>query len=342
LASPNGTQAKTDDRETSVLESVSDGMSYEERSSSAFRALEAGHDPHSINQEYNKPFPAESDQAKGEPEEAEVSKQQPEDQDKPDGQGKGDKSDPEPDGKEPIDEQKLERFLAAKRILQRDQLTDADIEALGQDRAIELAASRAEAHAAIDRRFSQPKPKSESGDEDAPAQRSAETGDELEEIVTQISEYDDELAEKVKGMLSGSVEQLQTIQKEVAAQRFQVTVERVTGKYPELKDDATFNRVLDRAKILSQSPAYDSADAAFEDAAVLVLSPTREARAQDRLIDDNIRQRDGQIDADTAVDQEAKPMSQDERDSYAFELLGKGKTPAEVQAIIRKIPYPKS
>ncbi len=77
---------------------------------------------------------------------------------------------------------------------------------------------------------------------------------------------------------------------------------------------------------------------ALRDACILELSPRRERTAQDRLLDNSRKERDGQIDPDTIVDTDGKPMNQDQRESYALELLAKGYTPKEVNTKLSKIP----
>lgn len=346
VAEPKGTQAETlEAGDTAVLDAVSDGQSYEERASLAFRALEAGHTPQEINDKYTAPFDTDdsagggepdkkSETAEGDPAEATGGEQPPEETGEG---GNGESQQPKlPD----LDEGKLEKFLAAKRVLQRDQLTDTDIENLGIDRAIELAESRSKSHAEIDRRFSEPKPKDDQGSEDASQQTNDEGGSAAEQYIAEVREYDEGLADKLEGVLQGSEKQAQSAQAEIARHKLQVKIEQVSVRYPEMKDQGVFDQVLDKAKQLVKSPVYQDPGDALEDAAAIILAPRREQRAQDKLLEDNRNQRNGQIDTDTVVDTDTKPMNQDQRETYAMKLLGDGKTPAEVKAILNKIPYP--
>lgn len=332
VAEPNGIQQETQDSNNAVLDAVSDGMSYDERASKALEALNAGFEPHEVNRAYNAPFKDGKDasgaDAENDPEEAQggepIRKDKAERKPKK-GEEQGD-----------VDTEKLEKFLVAKRVLRRDQLEDSDIEALGMDRAIELAESRAKVHADIDRRFSQPS-QDKAERQDADPQHQSDT-DESTDLVDQVAEFDDELAEKVKAALAGSKSLTAQQTKDIAKQRFQLTVDRLKIQHSELDDQELLDQVLTKAEKLAKSGAYDSADQAFEDAATLILSPRREQRAQDRLLQNNHNQQAGQIDTDTIVDSDQRAMNQDERDTYAIELLGQGLTPPEVRAKLAKIP----
>ncbi len=330
MASPKGNSAETEMAE--MLEEVTQGESYDERASAVFRSLESGIEPSVVNKAYNAPKKSDDQ------EDSETAEEQPEEaagesaDDEAKQETEPEKAKSIPDG----DTQKHEQLLIAKQVLRRDNLTDDDFKLLGEDRIIELAEKRAEAHKAIDHRFFQTKAEPSENDKNTSDSLNAE--DQQDDSIELIREFDDELAEKVEARLKSIVSKNEQLERELAQSRFQVVVDNAKVKFPELKDQSVLNIVLDKANQLALSPAYTSAEDAMRDACELVLSGRREQAAQESLLKSNRTQRAGQIDTDTVIDDSKKPMNKDQKESLAFKLLEQGLSDREVQAKLAKIP----
>lgn len=335
MASPEGISAEAESS-TDILSDVSDGESYSERASAAYKALESGADPKDVNEAYNTPRKQSAADGKAE-DKSDTADDQPEEatDDGADGDPKTESKAKKADEDSEDSPERREQLLIAKRILSRDNLTEDDLKLFSEERILELAEKRSKVHQSIDERFFQAK-KPESGNENTDTTSNAETTD--EETIELIRDFDDELAEKVKAEIDGHVSKMAELERELALVKFQGVVQNKKSEFPELKDQSVLNRVLDKAGQLAQSQAYDTAESAMDDACQIVLGGRREQSAQENLLKSGRKQLDGQIDTDTVADNERRPMTRSEKESYGFMLLSEGLSAKEVSARLAKIP----
>lgn len=341
MATPEGTQATTSPSESELLSAVSSGESVDVRQDRAIEALKAGIPANDINRAFNAPIAVDGDKPEPEsgkdtttdkPEEARGNDDaKPKDQDK----SKAEKSDL-PTG---LDGPRLEKYLVAKRVLARDNMTQEDLDALGVDRVIALGEKRSEVQRTIDQRFTQT-PKKNTQSEDTGADEQIETDDEdLKTVLADLEEYDSELAKKVAKIAQKGSKSAEELQKQLNQKNLQVMVDSAKLKYPELKDEALVDSVLEKAARLASTGSYGSAQDALDDACVLLISPRRETQAQDRLLENNRAHRDGQIDSDTIIgDDINQPMNRDQREDLAIKLLRGGMDPEAVRRKVAKVP----
>lgn len=334
MASPNGTTTEITPETPATLEAVSSGTTYEERASAAYKALTEGHSPREVNQAYNRDDAGDGEEVEEKPAEATTKPPAKDADQKP--KDKADKA--KPAGTKD-DAAKAEELLIARRVLMRDGWEADELDLLDDDRIIAKAEKRSEHHRNLDRRLTPPAGKDDDKAGDEPgSERNAATEAE-DDLVESLREYDEELAEKVNARQSTLAKENADLKKQVALQRLQAIVAENKLKYPELGDEDVLDTVLDKARALARSDAYSSADEAFTDACSLILSPRREQSAQQRLAKQNREHRQGQIDTDTVIDDGGnKPMTRDEKDSYGFMLLSKGKTAKEVAELLARIP----
>lgn len=335
VAQPNGTQAETATEESTSIESAfASAKTYEERASAAFKSLEAGHPAHEVNRRFVETETEDPETAQGTPEEATGDpSEQPETPAK--AEEEGDK--PEPEDTQDIDVERMEKVLKAKRVLRRDNWTDTAMEKVDEDDLL-LIAEKAETRQRESDRFSQHKqPAKPEGTGDDNRQTETDGGDESQ-LIEQIAEFDDELAEKVKALVGRSAKEQQETQQVLARQRLEVIVSKAKSSYPELETEAVFDKAVEKAAQLAQSPGYTNAEDAFADACALVISPMRAKSAQDQLLKSSRSERDGQVDTTTTIDDSKRAMTRDEKQSLAFKLLGQNMTPEEVRARLAKIP----
>lgn len=333
VATPDGTIEETTTG-TDTLSAVRSAKTDEEKAHAAFVSLEAGEEPRSINRAINDlPTP---DASKEEADEGGGSKDDPKEaaEGAEDTKPEDKKADKAKESKD--DAQKREKLIIAKRILQRDNLSDADFEALGENRILELAEKREEVHKGIDRRFAQNPKEEEAGEGDPNPEANADT--DTTETVELIREFDDDLASKVEAVVGKMGTENAQLKRELALTKLQGVIDKATGEFPELKEQAELDVVLDKASQLAKGGAYENAHDAFSDACEIVFGGRREQQAQERLLTDSRKQRDGQVDTDTVVDTETKPMTSDEKDSLRFKLLSQGLTPKQVIDKLSKIP----
>ena len=340
MATPEGTQATTSPTESELLNAVSTGETVDARQDRALDALHAGIPANDINRAFNAPIAVDGDKPKPEsgkdtttdkPEEAKgTDDTNPKDQDK----SKAEKSDLPTD----LDGPRLEKYLVAKRVLSRDNMTQEDLDLLGVDRVIALGEKRSEVHKTIDKRFAQT-PNKNAQSEDTDTDEQTEGDEDLDQILADLNEYDTELAARVAKVAKKGSNTAADLQKQLNQRNLQVMVDSAKSKYPELKDEALLDQVIAKAAKLAQNPSYGSAQDALDDACVLLISPRRETTAQDRLLENNRAHRDGQIDSDTIVgDDITQPMDRDGREDYAIKLLQGGMDPESVRRKVAKIP----
>ena len=335
MASPDGTSTDTVSEATDALEAVSAGTSYEERASAAYAALTAGHTPQAVNSAYNRDDAADDDEDEDSTEEATGTTPDP--SPKPDAT----KAPKAKGAKDKGATEKAEAVLIARRVLMRDGWDAEDLDLLSNERILAKAETRAEHHRTLDRRLTSPTEKPADADDDDQAQEDRRTAatEPDDDFVDSIREYDEELAEKVNARQTSLASENETLKKQLAVQRLQAIVTENRIKYPDLGDEKVLDQVLAKARALARSDAYSSADEAFTDACSLILGSRREQSAQQRMAKQVREHRNGQIDTDTVTDDgETKPMTRDEKDSYGFRLLSKGKSPAEVRSVLARIP----
>jgi len=295
-------------------------MSIDERSSLAFKQLETGADPKVVNKGFNAPFKDDKTDSKADatdtPEEA---------------TGTTDAAS-KPDSKSGDDQRRTDLAIARRSLL-RDGWSEKNLDALSEDAILEMGPKRSEAQAAIDRRFSETGKKPN----DADATEVSET--DADDLFNEVREYDDELGSKAEARYRDVVKERDNLKNEIVRVRFQAVVEQAKSEFPELKDQAKLDSVIAKAKTLAASNAYTTAEEAFEDACKLCLGAEREQAAQQRLLDSNRSERNGQIDNSTDIDPETQPMTEDQIQSLSYKLLTvQGLDPEQVNRRISKIP----
>lgn len=343
MATPNGTATPGTIADESVdpIDALAPGLSYDERASRAFAALEAGHEPHEIQRRLSSPkTPGGADT----PEEA-------------NGQRRADKLEDnaakeEPAGNSPAGETERpaeskgeseppdEQLLVARRILQRDNWTDKMLGKMSREEIIEHAERRAEVQREIDSRITRPgqKPEQDRPGTQPETETAPAAGDDAE-IIEAVREYDPETAEKLAARLKSVADRERAMQEESARSKLQTARTRLKSEYPEVDSDDGWEKVRAKAETLVRTGAYDDVDAVLDDAAQLVYGKERDHRTRDRLLTKSRSEIDGQVDASSEGGFDtAKPMDDDEIDDIRYELLSKGKTPEEVRSIVSKIP----
>lgn len=335
MAEPNGATLET--QLTAADQPAAAGpMTAEERASRAFAALVAGQPAGSVRADLDRE--AADRVAPGEdresPEDAGDDRRPPAAEDAP-----------EPDDKagEGTDDAATtdEDFLRAEAVLRRDGWTQAMIERMPREDLLAHAEKRRKVQADVDRFGSKRPDKQPPPEPDADGRDGTPPTDDTETLVSQIEEYDPDLAKRVSAVIQESRAKVQQAESTQLERSFRETVAQLSPTYPELGTDEGRAKVLARAEKLARTGDYTGPEALEQlvlHASVLEFGDRRAQQAQQDLLKRNRQTRDGQVETDAASNPETKPMTKAEKETYVFRLLGKGYTPEEARRMAAKIP----